>query len=153
LDDQLMTEADQLARHASAGPLVLFLGAGIGQGAGLPLWDGLLGQLADRAGIPPADRSSLANLDAVDRANIINRRLRDRSLGEATAELLRSFGHHSLSHALLASLPVEEVVTTNYDVLFEDASAAAGFPVRPSDSAAPRRSPLAAENAWLRDPA
>jgi hypothetical protein len=31
---------------------------------------------------------------------------------QATAALLRSFGHHSMSHALLASLP-EEAVTTN----------------------------------------
>lgn len=130
LDDYLIAEADRLAGHASAGHLVLFLGAGIGQGAGLPLWNGLLEQLAERAGIPPADWPSLAALDPVDRAHIISRRLEGQSLGEATANLLRSFSHHSLSHALLACLPVEEVVTTNYDVLFEDASAAANFPMR-----------------------
>ena len=30
--------------------------------------------------------------------------------------------HHSLLHALLANLPVKQVVTTNYDTLFELAS-------------------------------
>jgi hypothetical protein len=35
---------------------------------------------------------------------------------------------YGLTHALLASLPVTETVTTNYDTLFERASRAAGYP-------------------------
>jgi hypothetical protein len=130
LDDELIAEAHRLAHGASAGQLVLFLGAGVGQGAGLPLWKNLLEQLAERAGMAVADRLSLATLDAVDRARIISGRLKGRSLGTAAAELLQTFRHYSVSHALLAALPIEEVVTTNYDVLFEEASRVAGVPVR-----------------------
>lgn len=38
-------------------------------------------------------------------------------LGHAVAELLRP-AYHSLAHALVAQLPVDQVVTTNYDVLY-----------------------------------
>ena len=34
--------------------------------------------------------------------------------------------YHSVAHSLLAALPCAEVVTTNYDVLFEQAIKAAG---------------------------
>ncbi len=37
--------------------------------------------------------------------------------------------HHSLTHGLLAGLPVEQIVTTNYDQLFELASAGSGMRV------------------------
>ncbi len=51
-------------------------------------------------------------------------------LGELVArELLRASKRHSIQHALLASLPSTEVITTNYDQLFEQARAAAGNPV------------------------
>jgi hypothetical protein len=44
------------------------------------------------------------------------------------ADRLRT-NHYSLAHAFLAALPVGEVVTTNYDRLFEMASEAVGRPV------------------------
>ena len=46
-------------------------------------------------------------------------------LGTAMAEMLSS-ETHSISHALLACMPCNEVVTTNYDTLFEQAIEAVG---------------------------
>ncbi|MCC6630130.1 MAG: SIR2 family protein [Chloroflexi bacterium] len=123
----LQAEADRLAALAAAGRLVLFLGAGVSQGAGLPGWDGLLAALAERAGLDEAERVALARLHQLDRARIIQARLEHRglALGPAVAERLIA-ERHSLAHALLAGLPVGEVVTLNYDQLFELAAAGAG---------------------------
>jgi hypothetical protein len=137
LSPRLLAEVDRIAEHAARGRLVLFVGGGVGRGAGVPLWDDLLGQLATQADMSDQECRSLGELDLVDRARVIGKRLKGVSLGQAVAELLGRFVHHSLSHALLAALPVSEVVTTNYDRLFEDASRAAGIPVRvlPGDAA------------------
>jgi hypothetical protein len=53
------------------------------------------------------------------------------ALQRGVVKIIRGGGHHySLSHALLAGLPVREVVTTNYDRLFETAwEAAAAEPL------------------------
>ena len=48
------------------------------------------------------------------------------SLGTAVAERLHS-DYHSVAHCLLASLPVSELVTTNYDRLLEQAVQCAGM--------------------------
>lgn len=130
LDERLRREADRLGDHAASGRLVLFIGGGVARGAGLPLWGEMLDRLAQRAGVPSDERDELSQLDPLDRARVIGKRLQGARLGSVVAELLGAYRHHSLSHALLAALPVEEVVTTNYDLLFEQASAAAGFPVR-----------------------
>jgi SIR2-like protein len=130
LGPRRLGEADRIARLAASGNLVLFIGAGVAKGAGLPLLDELLEALATEARVSNDERRALAGLDPTDRARIIARRLDDQDLGDAVARLFSRFRHHSISHALLAALPVEAVVTTNWDVLFEEASAAAGVPVR-----------------------
>lgn len=72
----------------------------------------------------PLEREALRRLPALDRARIIEDRLVERkgSLGAAVSARLRT-EHYSLAHSLLAALPVAEVITTNYDQLFEAASA------------------------------
>lgn len=130
LPSHLTSEVDELAYHALRGGLVLFLGAGIGVGAGLPTWKELLQTLAQTAGLSNVEQAALAELPSpLDQARLLRERLaaNEYSLGRAVARLLQRT-QHSLSHALLASLPVQEVVTTNYDVLFEQASADAGRP-------------------------
>jgi len=127
LPRRLRGHAQSLGSKAALGRLVLFLGAGVGIAAGLPTWRALLGRLADDAGLRPDEKKALEELDPLDAARIIEARLGDNSVALADAisrhvEATR----FALAHALLASLPVSEVVTTNYDVLFEDASAAAG---------------------------
>ncbi|AKF10559.1 SIR2 family protein [Sandaracinus amylolyticus] len=120
-----LTEAQRaraiaLAQQAVEGKLVLFLGAGISRGAGLPDWATLLEQLAARAAID--DRAGFARLDHLDRAEVLERRFGGTAaLGREVASLLGS-ERSSLAHALLAALPVNEIVTTNYDRLFEIAS-------------------------------
>ncbi len=126
LPDALIATADGLAYRASRQELVLFLGAGVSQSAGLPSWDGLLERLA---GKDLAADPDFRQLGALDQARVVQRRLpTGYSLGEAVAAALPC-QHYSLAHGLLASLPVLEVVTTNYDSLFEAASRAIDRPV------------------------
>lgn len=127
LPEPLRVEGLRLARLAAHGKLVLFVGAGVSVGAGLPTWPQMLARLAVEAGLRPEERAGLERLDALDRARIVEGRLlaRGRPLGKAIADSLSSV-HPSLAHHLLAALPVREVVTTNYDRLFEYASEGAG---------------------------
>jgi len=125
LNHALRQEAGKLAGRAARGDLVLFLGAGVGRSAGLPLWMELLTELADEAGLS-SQRKALAKLNPLDQAQVIEGRMGGtRRLGDAVAGKLRT-PYYGLSHALLAALPVEEAVTTNYDQLFELASEATG---------------------------
>jgi hypothetical protein len=129
LPSSLRASADALAARARAGGLTLFLGAGLSRPAGLPDWNGLLQILAEER-ITPAELAGFAELSPLDRAALIERRLpRGETMGEATARAIVARSRRvAINHALLASLPVQEVVTTNYDDLFERASAALGRP-------------------------
>ncbi|MCA9540772.1 MAG: SIR2 family protein, partial [Myxococcales bacterium] len=127
----LRLRAEALAADAARGHLVLFIGAGVSAGAGLPLWDDLLGELATTAGLDSGapERTSFAALNTLDRAEYLAQRLRDRGgVGQAVVDRLGAHRHYSLGHALLAGLPVDEAITTNYDRLFETACAATGRP-------------------------
>jgi hypothetical protein len=131
LSEEFRERAEVLARSALNGELVLFLGAGVSAGAGLPTWKELLESLAGKAGVF-ADcgmddmklRAAFANLNNMDQARLIadhfNRK--DLHIGVEVADLLKEYHHCSLAHAILAAIQVKEVVTTNYDSLFEIAS-------------------------------
>jgi hypothetical protein len=124
-------EATALGKRARRGGLVLFIGAGVSVSAGLPLWSELLLQLAEGV-IEDAERPAFMDLDLLDQAAVLDRRLREDDDGGATlrrriGERMRA-AHYGLSHGLLAGLPVGQVVTTNYDTLFEAASTAAQQP-------------------------
>jgi len=123
LSARAVQEAERLARLAAEGRLVLFLGAGVSAGAGLPTWNDLLDLLAAEAGIKDAERRSLARLEERDRALVIEGRLRlqGSNLGLHVARSFRDSPWRSLTHTQLAALPVSEAATTNYDTLFEDA--------------------------------
>lgn len=131
LEPELMEVARRLSRRAARGELVLFVGAGASRAAGLPSWEGLLAELAEeRAGLTPEERAAFVQLGPLDQANVIEDRLAGESLGEIVARYLDDrCSHHALAHALLAALPIDEAVTTNYDRLFEMASAGASRPV------------------------
>lgn len=124
LDDSLKDQARRLAEKASRGELALFVGAGVSASAGLPLWGELLQKLAEKVGMSQGERGALGRLNPLDQAGIIEKRLDGpEGLQQALRDLFTR-SHYSLAHGLLAALPVHEVVTTNYDQLFEFAWAA-----------------------------
>lgn len=92
--------------------------------AGLPSWAGLLETLAKRAELSSDECIALTRLrNVTDQATIIERRLSEKhlNLGSVVKDEFASRKHFALAHALLAALPVREVITTNYDQLFDDA--------------------------------
>lgn len=125
----LREKADALAVRARTGGLTVFVGAGVSIPAGLPSWRELLQTIA-REVLPPEQQKAFDDLAVLDAAALLQQRLPDDvSVNAATAWLLvERSRRYALGHALLASLPVDEVVTTNYDPLFEEASADAGRP-------------------------
>ena len=116
-----------MAHEALAGHLVLFVGAGIGIGAGLPSWSGLLDQLAARADLSDLELRELHDMDNRDAGALLEQRLGRTALTESIAEIVGG-SKVSLFHQLLAALPTTEALTTNYDALLERAFADAGRP-------------------------
>lgn len=126
LSEPLRHQARALADRASRGELALFLGAGVSAPAGLPVWSELLDRLAAAAHLEEDEREHLRRLNPLDQAALIEKRLDGpQGLQEALRHI---FTRHlyALPHALFAALPVNEVVTTNYDQLFEAAWMALG---------------------------
>ena len=113
----------QLVDAVKSGDMALFLGAGVSIPAGLPTWRDLVDELAST--LEPADQAVLADMEITDKAQLIER-LQPDGFQERVAEITRRATRPSLVHTLLAGLDVANVVTTNYDELFEQAMAAAG---------------------------
>ena len=130
LPSSLLRPAEELAALATRGRLVLFVGAGVGVGAGLPMWDKLLVGLGQRAGLSPLEQEQVRQLGELDRGEYIAQRLRavGSNVGTEIAAVLRGHDNVGLAHCLLAGLPCTEAVTTNYDELFETACADIGKP-------------------------
>lgn len=122
LSERLCARAKALAKQAANQQLCLFLGAGVSVGAGLPQWQELLTSIAarDELGMEAEAVEQLRTLELVDQADVLSKRLGESRLQELViAET--SAKRCSLTHALLAALPANAVVTTNYDSLFETA--------------------------------
>jgi hypothetical protein len=138
LPASLREVAEDLGARARAGELAVFLGAGVSAAAGLPTWEALLDELAERAGLGEELTAGLTGLPPQDAAALLAREL---GRGELTAYVQQRFGPgpYALAHALIAGLPVREFVTTNYDPLVELAAADVGRPLRvlPFEEAAP----------------
>jgi len=118
--------ARALARRALNGNLVAFLGAGVSIPAGLPGWGQLLRDAAAKTPELASRLEGLQSLDPLDQAQVVERFVP--TLRQDVAQRLQP-PQAALGHTLLASLPVAEFVTQNYDRLFELAAAAAGAPV------------------------
>lgn len=150
---ELIHEARTLANEARMSQLVLFIGAGVSAGVGLPTWARLLQEAAEKAGFDADQVQMLAKQDLRDQATLIDRRMREangspidgRSQFKAdVAAKLSATRPYSLAHGLLASLPSKEAVTTNFDVLFEQACKIAG-----TNIAVLPENPRAAEGRWV----
>lgn len=124
----LIAKAHELAEDAIDRHLVLFVGAGVSAGAGLPTWRELLDKIAKHAGFEERERDRLAKKDPRDQATLIERRLEQAgdALRSRVASELEFRQRFALLHGLLASLPSAEAVTTNFDALFELASKVRG---------------------------
>jgi hypothetical protein len=104
----------------------------------------LITELAARSGIDTPTCRLLAQFPMPDQARYVERHLSGgESLARAVAALIKT-PRASLSHTLLAGLPVREVVTTNNDELFEVASPSAEWEI-----AQPPYEPDPAKPRWI----
>jgi hypothetical protein len=130
--------AERLGEQARRGQLAVFIGAGVSAAAGLPTWERLVDELAERSGLGGELRAGLGRLPPQDSAALLARELGREQLETFVTE---RFGpaSYALAHALIADLPVQEFVTTNYDPLVELAASDIGRDVRvlPFEEAAP----------------
>jgi hypothetical protein len=140
LPPHLFDLARQLGEMAIRGQLAVFIGAGVSAAAGLPTWERLVGELAERSGLDEDLRAGLTELDPQDSAALLARELGRGDLREFVSERFGP-GEYALAHALVADLPVQEFVTTNYDPLVELAASGIGrtLSVLPFDEAEPGR--------------
>ena len=129
LPDHLRELAERLGEQARRGQLAVFIGAGVSAAAGLPTWERLVDELAGQSGLDDELRAGLARLPPQDSAALLARELGREQL-EAFVKERFGPGSYALAHALIADLPVQEFVTTNYDPLVELAAADIGRAVR-----------------------
>ncbi len=135
LENEQEEAAVALADRARRGQLALFMGAGTGVAAGLPTWGGLLDRLAERLEVP-GGAAALSRIGPLDAAEVLRRQAKARgndrgrhpvgqqTLGEHVAAALGRPQRYALAHVLLAALDIDQVVTTNFDDLYEKAVAA-----------------------------
>ncbi|MBB2770726.1 UNVERIFIED_ORG: hypothetical protein GGE11_001639 [Mycolicibacterium obuense] len=114
LTDELRSHADRLGHLAARGELSLFLGAGVSKPVGLPDWWELLKILAKEAGAdaPAGDDPYRAAEPIIEKLGGYRH--------EAVRRLLAR-RLHGVGHALLASIDVGRMVTTNFDSCMETA--------------------------------
>jgi hypothetical protein len=138
LPEDLRALAEQLGEKARRGQLAVFVGAGVSAAAGLPTWEQLVDELAEASGLAGDLRDGLSRLPPQDSAALLARELGRERL-EAFVKERFGPGSYALAHALIADLPVQEFVTTNYDPLVEQAAADIGRRVRvlPFEEATP----------------
>jgi len=146
LSTRLIKSAKRLAALAKSGELVYFIGAGASTAGGLPDWRSMLRILAISSGMKGEELMQISSLSFLDQAKVLEKRLAERKYaiemskhwdkqrekshnrGDPNPSALQrevvrllSTPYHSIIHSLLANIPFDAVVTTNYDTMFEDA--------------------------------
>jgi hypothetical protein len=128
--DPIQQSADsqiaQLADYARKDKLVLFIGAGVSAGAGAPTWQKLIDRIVEelKVDLKHQSFSGWNELNEQDRAELLRlmAKREQRDIDEIVKVAL-DLPRASLIHFLLASMALSQVVTTNYDDLFEKAAA------------------------------
>lgn len=124
LDPSLHALARELAEKARAGDLSALVGAGLSMNAGLPNWANLLGGVARQVSL----RAPEPGEDPMRFASWVEQNMGPQAFRAAIAAECKA-SRHALGHALLASMPIGEFVTLNYDELLEDAARSANAPL------------------------
>ena len=110
-----MTIPHELVQAIAEGSAVLFIGAGLSQGAGLPGWAALLDPLADRIGLPAERRTNLLEV-----AQWCESKLGRRALLDHVCRTIDATGVEPTEvHQRLVRLGLDTWITTNYDDLLE----------------------------------
>jgi hypothetical protein len=123
----------ELINQIKAGNCVLFVGAGVSIGAGLPAWEVLLDQMLDWCMRRPVDlRTRPEDIrDRIHQRRLLEvaQTLRERMGNQCFLEFLRDalsaphLRRPSPVHLLLSEIPFSAIITTNYDKLIENAFA------------------------------
>ena len=131
LSEEDKESAKEVANHAKKGELVLFLGAGVSAGAGIPRWGQLLKKLTEKAQFSEAQQKALSQFNFLDQAEILKKELNkiNVDINQEIVEMLSSKAIYSLAHALISDWPINETVTQNYDNMFETACRESGYPL------------------------
>lgn len=133
-----------LSKRINDGSLILFLGAGVSRGFGLPNWLDLVNSMLSIHGFPEVDKAATAD-DLMGAVNDLESKLNDQSalislVQETLYRSVKIDDVGSLSHTLLVAVSalmmgskrghVSRVVTLNYDNMLEWFLSVFGFVVR-----------------------
>lgn len=119
LSPGLQEKADELGQQMARGEVAFFIGAGMSLPAGLPTWSTLIQRLGQQSEKYRESVQELLGVPAPDAAQLLSE---EKGFRERLAEQLRS-PFHALGHSLIASMRPAEVITTNFDTLYEQAAA------------------------------
>jgi len=101
--------------------VVLFVGSGMSNCAGLPMWSTLIERLESRLLAMHKDEETFyRKLDQLQKVQYMYDRCGKQTVIEAALELLRLSKRESKVHNVLVRLPFKSIVTTNWDSLLED---------------------------------
>src|SRR5262249_27318352 len=115
IEARSMNIPDELVAAIARGNAVLFVGAGLSVGAGLPGWGQLIAPLADRIGLPETMRG-----DPLKVAQYYQNQRGKQALISYIQEHLDTAGRPpTANHSRLARLGIRTWVTTNFDDLLE----------------------------------
>lgn len=125
-----------LVRYIKEGRCVVFVGAGLSAGAGLPTWSGLLNRIIEASSFPGGDEEAeelkglVSKGKLLEVADHLKERLGSSFHSQLTEQVRGDTGVLPETFKLLMRIPFAAWVTTNYDKLLERAysEVQGGFP-------------------------